>query len=410
MKRQASGAIAAQAVQALASFVVQVIVARTLGLEGLGLFAILYGVIVLASGMITGFVGDSLVVLERRRNETRSALQQFAVILVLSASVLAGIAVLAARLISVPEAVVFGIALGIFCAQELMRRLIGAGLAFWRVAAVDGVGFAGALCVIGVGEFVGTLTLLIFLLAIAIGQAIAIAAAVLLLPPEERFWAPPFSATRGDRAAVLRYGAWRSIQQLLRPALITALRILVTAFAGLAATGLLEAARIYVAPALLIVGGLSSFLFVSFARDRSTVAIRLLIKKADRAVLGLLGATAVIGLSAAALLPLLGPLLFGVAPELFSVLGWVAYSASVAAVTPYGSLAAVRGRQETVFTIRAIETALGAAFAGVALAAGLEAWTVPFVIASTSLAGGGALRFFVLERMARTSSGDETGE
>jgi len=71
----ASGAIAAQLSQAMASFVLQVIVARTLGAKGLGAFALIYGAIILGTALCTGLVGDSLTVLDRNTPTIRAGLQ-----------------------------------------------------------------------------------------------------------------------------------------------------------------------------------------------------------------------------------------------------------------------------------------------------------------------------------------------
>src|SRR5437763_15467057 len=91
VRNSALGAIAAQSAQALASFVLGVTVAHTIGISGLGAFSILYGVVVLASGTITGFVGDSLVVLPRRERAVRSALEQYALVIAVVAGGLAAL-------------------------------------------------------------------------------------------------------------------------------------------------------------------------------------------------------------------------------------------------------------------------------------------------------------------------------
>jgi hypothetical protein len=99
-------------------------------------------------------------------------------------------------------------------------------------------------------------------------------------------------------------------------------------------------------------------------------------------------------------LPLAGPLLFGVRPDLRAVLGWLAYTVSVAAVTPYGALAAVGGRQALVFAIRAGDTAVSLAAVVVALAVGLDpAWSAA-LLAVGSLAGGLVIRFALVPRLA----------
>jgi O-antigen/teichoic acid export membrane protein len=53
MKRSAANAILAQGVQAGISFVFQALVVRALGLSDYGRFAVMYGILVLASGIAT---------------------------------------------------------------------------------------------------------------------------------------------------------------------------------------------------------------------------------------------------------------------------------------------------------------------------------------------------------------------
>jgi len=397
MRRSAIGAVTAQGSQALASFVLQILVARILGLEGLGVFAILYGVIVLASGVLSGFVGDSLVVLDRFDRAIRSALEQYAVALGVAVGVIAAVIAWAAGLIDGVEAVLFATAILAFVLEELLRRMLMAHLAFWKVAAVDLLGFVIALGVLGGASRATAITLSTFLLALTIGQTAALVAAAVLLPREDRYLV---KFVRGGYRAVAAYGTWRSLQQFLRPALLTVVRTLVTVFAGLAATGLLEAARIYVAPALLIISGLSSFLFVSFAKDKaSPIGARL--RRADKAVMVLVGGTVGIGIVALLALPLVGPLLFDATPDLVAVLGWLAFAASVAAVTPYGALAAVAGKQAVVFAMRVADTVISVALVLAGLAAGMDVAYAAVLLSVGSLAGGAAIRIFLLRPLAR---------
>jgi O-antigen/teichoic acid export membrane protein len=389
--------VGAQGAQALASFTLQILVVRSLGLDGLGAFAILYGIMVLVAGIITGFVGDPLVVLDRRERSLRSALEQYALGISATGGILAAVGCWASGLISPTQGILFAIAVVLFAFEELARRLLMANMAFWRVAALDLAAFAGSLATIGVATLTDAPTLDTFLLAIAIGQALAIALCIPLLPREERFLV---SLGGGALGAVARYGAWRAGQQLLRPALLTAVRALVTLSLGLTAIGLLESARVYVAPAMLVVSGLTSFLFVTYAKDDIT-PMRRRLRKADRAVLTLLGITVVLGLLMVVCLPWIGQLLFGVTPPFIAVLGWLAYTASVSAVTPYGALAAMGGRQFTVFAIRFADTALSCVAVLTALALGAPAEAVPLVLAVGSLAGGAAIRFILLRPPSR---------
>jgi O-antigen/teichoic acid export membrane protein len=173
--------------------------------------------------------------------------------------------------------------------------------------------------------------------------------------------------------------------------MFTVVRLLVLAFAGLSAVGLLEAARTYTSPLMLLVGGLSSFLFARFAHQvkaGSGASVR----ESDRVAGLLLVATLVMGAAAIALAPWVGPLAFGVTLDPLSVTAWVVYGMSVAMVTPYGALSAVSGRQTAVFVIRLADTLLGVALASLILAAGLSFAAVPFGLALASLLGGVGLR------------------
>lgn len=397
MRRGAIGAIGAQGAQAFASFVLQVLVAHTLGFSGLGRFAILYGVIVLASAVITGFVGDSLVVLDRHNHPIRSALQQFGLVLSVLAGIIAAITVFFLHLVDALDALLFACAIVVFCLEELIRRMLMAQLTFWRVALIDFAGFIVTLAVIGIFAIFGQLTLSVFLAGLCGGQTVALLVGIRLLPARERYVA---AFKRGGYRAVADYGAWRSMQQLLRPAMLTAVRILVTVFVGISATGRLEAARTYTAPALLIISGLSSFLFVSFARVKNQ-PMRVLLRRADRAVAALVGATIAIAIVALIALPFVGSLLFPSAPDVVAVVGWLVYTASVAAVTPYGALAALSGKQATVFGVRLTDT-----FVSLAAVSVMLLLTIPSALTATALSfgsilGGLAIRFFILVPLRR---------
>ncbi len=49
---------------------------------------------------------------------------------------------------------------------------------------------------------------------------------------------------RPDVAAVWNYGSWRAFQQVLRPSMLTGVRVIVTVVVSLAVFGELEAARL----------------------------------------------------------------------------------------------------------------------------------------------------------------------
>ncbi len=391
------GAVASQGMQALASFTLQVIVARTLGFDGLGAFAILYGTMQIVSAITGGFVGDAYTVLDRHERRIRSALEQFAIAIPVVVSLAGAGVFLAIGLTDVPETIAVFLAMSLFSLEELVRRMLMTSMVFWRVVLVDAVAFGVALMVVAGVWWWSTPSLLGFVAAVAAGQLVGGVVGVLLLPAGER-GVVPFML--GGHGAVFAYGFWRACQQALRPAMLTAIRVMVTLVASLAAVGMIEAARVYVAPVTLVVSGLGSFLFVHFAHDRDSTLFGKL-RSADRAVLALVALITVAGTVMLLLLPWLGPLLFGEPLDVAAVLGWIAFSTSIAAVAPYGALASVAGRQSSVFAIRAADTGLAVILASALLLAGGEPAYVPAVIAVAPILGGIVVRNLLLVPLAR---------
>lgn len=393
----ALGGIAAQGSQAAGSFVLQILAARLLGLDGLGRFAALYAIIVLATALCSGFVGDSLTVLDRSRDDVRAGLQAWLAIISLGAGLSCWLGSWILGFLSGPSALAFGGATVVFLFEDAFRRLLMASLAFWRIVVVDlaALASAGVVLVVGAGTF-DRLTLTHFLIALMFGQIVASIAAMLLIPAAERRLA---RHTGPALAAVASYGVWRSVQQAVRPTLLALVRVECLLVVSTVALGRLEAARIYVAPALLAVGGISSYLFSSYAA-RSESPLPNLVRLADRSVLGLLGAIGAFGAVALLAMSSLGPVLTGGDYELsaVSVAGWVMYAASVAAVTPYGQLAAVRGRQLAVLGLRVADSVVSFVLVLVVLLFDRSVAWVPVALSVGSICGGLAIRQIVLRR------------
>lgn len=392
MKRKALGAVIAQAAQAGIGLLLQILVARLLGIDEYGRFAILYGVVIVATAVVTGLIGDSLVVLERSQRAIRAGLQ--AMLLVTSAVLAAGAFLIAwlTGFSDVLEAALFAVALAAFAVEEIVRRLLIAHMSFVRTAVTDLAGFLVALAIILTVNATGTLSLGAFLAGIAAGQIVATLVGWSLVPRSDRH----LVGLRGAAIApVWRYGMWRGLQQVLRPSLFTVLRLLVLAGAGLTAVGLLEAARTYTSPLILVIGGLSSFLFVRFA-DQRRAGQGGSVREADRVVGFLLIGTVLMSVVAVALIPWVSPLLFDVTVDPLAVIAWLAYGMSVAIVTPYGALGAVGGRQIAVFVIRLSDTVLAIIAVIVMIAWGAEPSTLPFALAVASMLGGLGLRWLVV--------------
>lgn len=239
--------------------------------------------------------------------------------------------------------------------------------------------------------------------ALAVGQALGLTTAWLLLPAEERLLGRP--RARGLRPVAL-FGLWRGAQVALSPLLQTASRAVIVGTAGTVALGHLEAGRIIVAPILLAVQGFGSFLFATYA-SRSQAPLGELTRLATRAALALV--TGVIGLAVLAILALpgLGPLVTGheFVIEPLVVLGWACFAAGTAFLQPFASLAASRGQQRRVFSLRLID-AIAVPLILLLLLGGLSTSSViaPFVMSGGLLLGGMLIQRFALGPLLREKS------
>lgn len=374
----------------------QLLAARTLRLESFGVFALLIGAIVVATGLMTGFVGDSLTILDRQDPRIRGALQLWAALLTaVTFGVGVGVGVTAGTL-SLLDATLFGATMAFWVAQDTVRRLLMASMRFWSVVVVDTVHASSAACVLAVTWSVQhQLQLSDFMLALLVGQIVSATVGLMRVPRSERAAGNWHGAALGRVAA---FGAWRGIQQGIRPLTLTVARLLVVVVAGTAAVGALEAARVFTAPALLFVQGIGSFLLAVYAADRRA-PIRVAVRKADRAMLGLLAASLVIGVAATALVGMFGSVITGGRYILdpVAVAGWAVFAGSVAAAMPYASLAAVRGRQAWVVGLRAVDAVLSVAAVAAALwLLDLRPSFVPFGVAAGAFIGAAFQRALVL--------------
>jgi O-antigen/teichoic acid export membrane protein len=400
----AAGALVAQVAQALGNFVLQVLAARELGASGLGVFAFMFGALVMATAVSTGLVGDSLTVLDREDPAVRAALWRIGWLVVALSSVAA--LLVGGAGVSASVGVLFATAMATYMLADLTRRLLMARLRFWALAVVDFVALLAAGLVLGVSALVGEVGLGHFLAALTASQLTVILLGVRRLPRTER--RRPVRGW-GDWRAVMRYGTFRAIQQFVRPTALNAARWLVLVAAGTAAVGELEVARVFVAPAMLLVQGLGSYLFASYAADRG-VGIARLRGRADRAALAMVGGAVVVGAGAVLVLPVLGPVLsageFRVSP--LAALGWACYAASCAAVMPYGSLAAVRGRQLAVLVVRLVDAAVSLLLVAVfLLVVGVDPALAPWLLSVGSFLGGVLCRQVLLSE--RSTRADEVG-
>lgn len=400
---RAAGAVAAQFSQALASFSITLLGLRSLDPSAFGVLSILLGGLVVATALMTGVVGDSLTVLDRSSASVRAGLQVWTASLTAAMLVVGLLLARSVGSLSWIDAALYGGAVSVFALEDTARRLLMANFRFWSVVGIDLV-YLGAAAgwLAGAGLVSGGLGLRDFLVAVLVGQAVAILIALGLLPAADRYLADWRGA---DVRVVLAFGGSRALQQILRPASLTLVRGVVAGSLGSATLGGLEAARVYTSPALLLVQGTGGFLLATYARERGREAAEAL-RAADRAAGTLIAASVGLGGLAVLVLPLLGGVLSrgGTHVHVPGVLAWSLYAAAVAATMPYASLAAVRGRQGRVLGLRVADTVVGLTVAVIAVRTSHAAAAAPIGLASGSLLGAVLQR-----RVARGSGAREAG-
>lgn len=398
---QIPGGVAAQFSQAGASFVLQLLAVRLLGVDGLGQFAAVYGLVVLGAALNSGFVGDSLTVLPREQDRIRAGLQLWWLALPALFGTVLAIGVGLAGMVNGWLLIFVGLAAAAFLAEDILRRLLMATLSFWRIVVVDMVGLLTTLSTLLLLMAQNTLEMGHLFVALAVGQSVALLAAIALLPVHERVWLPCQGA---DLLTVAAYGSWRALHHSVRPALLAGVRVGGLALASAAAVGELEAARIYLSPALIVIGGLSSVMLARFAAGRAA-PVSAQIRSADRAAAWILAASLLCLAMAFAAEPAVAPLLTGGRFELpaLALVGWALFAAANGFSAPYATLAAVRSGQRAVVAVKIVEAMISALAFLFILHFTQEVNWAPIVLSFGAVASGLALRV-ILVRQARRSS------
>ena len=379
--------MAAESTAAATSMAVQVAAAHTLGAARYGTFTILLGTIVLLVALHGGWVGDSRMVLDRSDPVLRGALRVSSLALAVGGGVLAAGGALLLGLLDAGGAALFLVLCVLWVLEDGGRRLFMARLEFWGCVANDVVyGVVALAALVALGAAPGRLGLDGFLAAMALGAAAAVVAARIQLPREE--WAGGPVTAAGLRR-VAGFGAWRAAQSGIRPLATVLLRTFVRALTSAAALGRLEAARLALAPMLIVTNGIGNFLLPHYARRHRAAAgdVSPLLGPAAGLVAAVLAYTAL----ATALAPQLSTLITGEEGSLdrVAVAGWGVFAATFALGIPAGTLVLARGRSSVVFRLRAIDSAVGLTIA-VALV-GIAASLAPYGLAVGALLGAALL-------------------
>jgi len=143
--RRAGGAVSSQFVTAGGSLVLHVLAARNLDAAGYGAFAIITATLVAINAVHSGWVGDSLTVLDRFDPSVRGALQFSQLMGTGVAFAAAAAIVLALDLVHAGGAVLFAVMVALWMTEELGRRLFMARREFWLLAVNDACYVTAAL-------------------------------------------------------------------------------------------------------------------------------------------------------------------------------------------------------------------------------------------------------------------------
>lgn len=374
--------VLSQGVTAGTSLLLQVIAARTLGLVEFGAFALFLGLLTSASALYTGYVGDSLAVLDRHDPAVRSSLVSSALAGWVFLFVLGSGAALIVLGGKPTAALIYAVMLVCWMVRDTLRRLLIARLRFWDLVFNDVLYLV--ITMVSVGTFallLGRSTLSGIFAAMSCGAVVAALVGVLRLPHRERTRLRP--GTKAMRQ-VASFGVWRCLQAALRPTALLGSRVLVAHLLSLAAVGLLEAGRLVVAPLQVVINGAGSFLLGGFAEGERS-GDRTAQRHGHYAVWALVATTLVGGGVLSLFAVPLGRLLTGQDVSPLLVFGWVVYLAVWAAGLPYVTEVVARRMSREVFLVRVVDSVVGLVLVAGALLIGGGLSAVPWLM---SIGGG----------------------
>lgn len=391
-------AMVSQGVVAGSSLLLQVVASRR-GAEGLGRFSLLVGVLITLNSVASGWIGDSLTVLDRFELGIRRALFHYqALALVIAFGVGFGVGGIVDG-VDRGTALWFGAACALWGLEETGRRLLIARRQFWSLVINDASyalgSFGYVFTVIGIGA---TITVRHLVIALAVGALTAIVVAFGQLPDREL--ALPLSVPAKWRQ-VASFAVWRSAQVGLRPGALAAARGVVSLVGGVAAVGQLEGARLVVAPVLTLANGAGVYLLPTYThavRERRPFRPRVPLAMGLLAVVcAVYGALAVVFIDP--LTKLLTDGTYQVSTA--AVIAWAAFAGGFAAGIPAGNAVVAQGRSRLAFWFRSVD-----AFVGVAAASAFAVAHVYRLVPAGLAAGTAVGAVLLLGAIRRSTKAD----
>ncbi len=388
MSRRPLGAVVSQVVVAVTSLLLAIVVLRELGASGLGTFSLLFGVLVTVNALQTGWIGDSLTVLDRFDPGIRRALFQSQAIALVAIGVGSWAIALLVDGVDATTAILFASASTAWALEETLRRLLIARREFWLLVANDAAFAVGTFGLLATVAATGTaLTLDIVFTSMLAGSIVAIGLAIVQLPRIELLRGPAAAARMSQLAS---FASWRSAQVGLRPATQALVRAIVATTVGLEAVGLLEAARLLVAPALTVANGAGMFFLPTYS-DQLRRRVRLT-PSVGRAMALIAAICVSYGLVAVVFRQRLAEVLFSDASDAttLGVASWVMFSVAFGIGLPVGAANVAAGQSRQTFVIRLVDAVIGASIAGLLALSGWVA-AVPIGLAIGAFVGAGLL-------------------
>lgn len=361
MSRRPLGAIVSQMTVAGTSLLIALIVVRELGVSALGTFSLLFAILLTVNAVQTGWIGDSLTVLDRFDPGIRRALFQSQAISVVAIFVVTWSAALLVDGVDATTAVLFGTASVAWALEETLRRILIARREFWTLVANDlaftigSIGLLGAVIASG-----AALTLDTVIISLLAGSTVAIGLAIIQLPRIELLRGPSSPSRLAELAA---FAGWRAVQVGLRPASQALMRVIVATTLGLEAVGVLEAARLLIAPALTVANGAGMFFLPTYSDQfRRRVRLSPSVGAAMLVVAAICGSY---GLFAVALRGPLAELLTGgdTVVTTLGVVSWSLFSLAFGIGLPVGAANVAAGQSKQTFMIRLLDATVGSAVA-----------------------------------------------
>jgi|GEM_PF-509277 len=383
-------AVASQGIVAGSSLLLQLIAYFKLGEDGLGRFAVLFGILITVNSIQSGWLGDSLTVLDRFDPGIRRALVRSQLAIV--GLVFVSTTILATFIGGIGDttAVLFGIASVAWVVEETLRRLLIARRDFTNLVINDAAFAIGSFGLVGfVALTGGDFTIETLVLALLAGAVVAIGVGVVQLPSHELSRGLLGPSRMREMAS---FAVWRAAQIGLRPGSQTIVRFVIIAVASEAALGQLEAARLLLAPVLTVVNGAGVYLLPTYteqakARRRFRPAVPL-------AMAGIGSIAVVYGFVALALRQPLSDLRPGGADDsaitVMALLAWTAFSVGFGAGVPAGNAMVAMGRSRAAFGIRVVDAVVGVVVASVLAVVG-QVDAAPFGLALGTAVGAALL-------------------